>query len=265
MAEGGIDTPLFVMMAIKKGGDALRDVVNKIILDLDRRIMNHSVSAKQNDTVTRTLCFTLKNGGEVFPLEHVKLVAIKGIKPDGTSFYNDCVICGNEIRYTITNQVVAAEGTVTCALELYDSTGRQLTSPQFYIEVYSELFNDRIMESANDYSGIKEVLKTVESAVSACLDAEQRILNIVENITDYETTAREQAEQSAAYARQAEGCMISAQSAAGEAEDTAKDVASKLEDYMKKEEFILATEQDIDNIINLEIDAFGEEQEDSNE
>lgn len=178
----------------------MRDVTEKIILDLDRKTMNHSVSMKLGDTKTRELCITLKNCGVVYPLDGTLFAIIKAIKPDGTKVYNDCVIRGNEIRYTVKNQVIAMEGVVTCELELYGSDGSLLTSPQFYIEVYKDLFSDNVVESENEYSGIQEALKICQEAQSASCDAKVAAENAKDAAEESKDLAADSALLSKSYA-----------------------------------------------------------------
>jgi len=169
-------------MLSERRKDMRNDVINHITLDLGRQTANKSVSMKRNDTNTRTLHFTLMNEGEIYTLENILIANIRGVKPDGTIFYNDCVIDGDEIHYEVTNQTIATAGEVICELVLMDRNNEEISSSQFAIVVYDSLFGDNVMESVNEYLGLKALVTACEKSESGCAGAEERIKELLNKV-----------------------------------------------------------------------------------
>ena len=217
----------------------MKEVVNRFSLSLDTRLWNKSISVKKNDTLTRVLHVTLVKDGEVYSLENILVAAIKCIKPDNTLVYNDCAIVGNEIQYVISNQTIAAEGTVTCEMVLSDDQGQILTTPQFYIEVYDDLFGSEALESANEYKGIEKIAADCESAKNQCNAAVKRTEYTAEQITENMERSAELATQVSEaaqsietqvsevmqYAIHAEDVGMQAQTSATQAQESAASAA----------------------------------------
>lgn len=130
----------------------MESVINKIRIPLDKPLSRIVVSVKKNDANTRKLCITLTNNGVVYELKNIKMAAVKGIKPDNTIFYNDCVIDCNEIQYTLTSKSIAVEGCVKCELVLYGDDTEVITSARFDIYVYDSVFDDDVIESTDEYN-----------------------------------------------------------------------------------------------------------------
>lgn len=135
-----------------KAGEGMQEVRNKLKLSLDRPLSRCSVSVKKNDTFTRTLYITLVNNGSVYVLDNVQVAAVKAVKPDGHRIYNTCIIRDNEIIYQMTNQTICVPGTVHCELKLFGYDGETLTTAEFSIEVYENLFDDGELESVDEYN-----------------------------------------------------------------------------------------------------------------
>lgn len=130
----------------------MESVINKIRIPLDKPLSRIVVSVKKNDANTRKLCITLTNNGVVYELKNIKMAAVKGIKPDNTIFYNDCVIDCNEIQYTLTSNSIAVEGCVKCEIVLYGDDTEVITSARFDIYVYDSVFDDDVIESTDEYN-----------------------------------------------------------------------------------------------------------------
>ena len=180
------------------------------------------------DTKARTICISLINEGELFSLDGIVMAAIKGIKPDGKLFYNSCTIVGNEVQYNVTNQTNNVEGDVICELHLFDGDNNVITSPEFTIKVYATLFNDDIVESQNEYSGIpaaiaecmKQRIACDEDAANAKLYLEA-VKEVKENINESQKVVEE--------------CREYCEHAAimSESQKTAAESATKAKTYME--------------------------------
>lgn len=130
----------------------MESLINKIRIPLDKPLSRSIVSVKRNDSNVRKLCITLTNNGIVYELDNIKMAAVKGIKPDNTVFYNDCVINDNEIQYTLTSQSVATEGCVKCEIVLFGDNAEVITSARFDLFVYKSVFDDDVLESTDEYN-----------------------------------------------------------------------------------------------------------------
>ena len=101
----------------------MQDVIDKIRLDLTKSKVRTSISVCRGDTISRTICITLLNNGTVYEISDKSIATLLATKPDGKRVYNDCVIQGNEICYTIKNQLIAVAGDVECQIKLTANDG----------------------------------------------------------------------------------------------------------------------------------------------
>lgn len=144
------------------------NVINNIRLDLNKEMQRVSVSVRKNDTTTRRLDITLVDHGQVVSLENASIALLMAEKPDGRQLYNDCVINGDEIQYTLTTQTINVVGEVRCQVQVTYSDGSMLTSPVFLIAVYSPMVNDTVVESMNEYDAVSQfVVQAEQSAAQA--------------------------------------------------------------------------------------------------
>lgn len=197
----------------------MRDVINKLCVDLDKPVIQKRISVTQGDTATRTICITLTHGGAVYPLDGVLVAIFKGKKKDGRVLYNDCVIDGNEIRYTITNQTISVVGTVECCIELYDKNGEVLQSPVFIIQVAEPVYPSDTLKSANEYKGIEATVALAEEAKRVSLEAEENVLRKKEEISE---TYNKYLELYASYVKLEESTTENAQDAKTSCENANK-------------------------------------------
>lgn len=145
----------------------MQDVIDKIRLDLNKSKVRTSISVCRGDTISRTICITLLNNGTVYEISDKSIATLLATKPDGRMVYNDCVIQGNEICYTIKNQLIAVAGDVECQIKLTANNGTVIHTPVFIIRVYEKLFDESILESTNDYSAMQTYCMRAENAATA--------------------------------------------------------------------------------------------------
>ncbi len=139
------------------------EVINKIRIELTEQKRRTSVSICRGDTISRIICITLLNCGSVYEIPDKAIATLSAVKPDGKTVYNDCVINGNEIQYTITNQLITVSGDVECQIKL--TVGDlNITTPVFIIRVYEKLFDESILESSNDYTALQTYCARAEIA-----------------------------------------------------------------------------------------------------
>lgn len=156
----------------------MKDTVNKLRIDLDRQKTRTSVSICKGDTLSRTIYVTLLNSGCVFDIPDSAIATLLAKKPDGKIVYNDCVTNGNEISFTITNQLIAVAGDIECQIKV-TCDDKVITSPVFLIRVYERLFDETILESTNDYSALQTYCSRAEKAAAKI---DETIGNISESI-----------------------------------------------------------------------------------
>ena len=147
--------PCFLIMG-EKEADMKNDIIQNIRLDMNAPKIKSSLSVRLGDTCTRSIHVTLSNGGSVVSMENALVALIEIEKPDGNHCYNDCVISGNEIQYTITTQTVNVEGTCKCQISVTFEDGAVITSPIFDLVVYSQLVDQNEMKSQNEYTSLTE-------------------------------------------------------------------------------------------------------------
>lgn len=153
--QGGIMLPCFLIMG-EKEADMKNDIIQNIRLDMNAPKIKSSLSVRLGDTCTRSIHVTLSNGGSVVSMENALVALIEIEKPDGNHCYNDCVISGNEIQYTITTQTVNVEGTCKCQISVTFEDGAMITSPIFDLVVYSQLVDQNEVKSKNEYTSLTE-------------------------------------------------------------------------------------------------------------
>lgn len=147
--------PCFLIMG-EKEADMKNDIIQNIRLDMNAPKINSSLSVRLGDTCTRSIHVTMSNGGSVVSMENALVALIEIEKPDGNHCYNDCVISGNEIQYTITTQTVNVEGTCKCQISVTFEDGAVITSPIFDLVVYSQLVDQNEVKSQNEYTSLTE-------------------------------------------------------------------------------------------------------------
>lgn len=147
--------PCFLIMG-EKEADMKNDIIQNIRLDMNAPKIKSSLSVRLGDTCTRSIHVTMSNGGCVVSMENALVALIEIEKPDGNHCYNDCVISGNEIQYTITTQTVNVEGTCKCQISVSFEDGAVITSPIFDLVVYSQLVDQNEVKSQNEYTSLTE-------------------------------------------------------------------------------------------------------------
>lgn len=132
------------------------NIVENIRLEMKAPYIKSRISVRKGDVCTRTLHITLASGGSVEALDDAEIALIMIRKPDGNFCYNDCVIRGNEIQYTITSQTINVAGECACQVQVTFNDGAVITSPEFTIVVYQPLVDNNAVKSQNEYTSLTE-------------------------------------------------------------------------------------------------------------
>ena len=132
------------------------DSIENIRLEMKNHKSTVKISVRKGDTKTRTVHATLANSGSLISLKNALLAEIIIDKPDGTQCYNNCVIDGDEIQYTIRSQAINVEGICKCHFEITYEDGAVVYSPEFSMVVYDPMRNKNVIKSQNEYSALTE-------------------------------------------------------------------------------------------------------------
>lgn len=133
----------------------------QFLLDVHEINSQVLLSFKEGDT-GRVLHITLTEDGDIFDIPDGCVAVFTALKPDGKIVFNDCVIDGNEITYTVTGQSTAITGKHDCELRLYGAGNTILTSPRFTIIVHPAAYADRI-ESTDEYNALNNLIYEASS------------------------------------------------------------------------------------------------------
>lgn len=220
--------PCFLIMG-EKEADMKNDIIQNIRLDMNAPKIKSSLSVRLGDTCTRSIHVTMSNGGCVVSMENALVALIEIEKPDGNHCYNDCVISGNEIQYTITTQTVNVEGTCKCQISVTFEDGAMITSPIFDLVVYSQLVDQNEVKSQNEYTSLTEQV-VMANAYANNAKASETAAGVSEtNAKASEDAAKESETNALSYANDASQSAqeaLASKEAAAESETNAKAYAA---------------------------------------
>ena len=171
------------------------DVVQNIRLELSKPKVRTIISVRKSDTRTRTIHVTLTMNGCVYELDNAMMAIFNAEKPDGKRCYNDCVISGNEIQYTVTTQTINVLGECKCNIEVTFMDGSVITSPEFLIMVYDKNVDETDVQSQNEYTALTQQVvqakKYEESALMSASSAAEYASNAEASANNAETSRAE--------------------------------------------------------------------------
>lgn len=146
-------------------------LTHRLLLDMRTLTSQTTVHIKKGDTKNK-LVISLTENGKMYEISPASHAAFVGKKPDGKIVFNDCVVVGNTIEYTITAQTSVAVGLVNCELRLYDANTNLLTSPRFTIVVDEIIYNpDEIqIESANEINVLDSLISEAARLIAEIED-----------------------------------------------------------------------------------------------
>ena len=138
----------------------MNSVTTELKLNVNRKEPTQRIFAKQFDRNARVLKISLYDGSIPYPLENIGRACIRGSKPDNNQFFNDCEIDGDNIIATLSEQILASNGTVMTDIVLFAAGENSpiLSSEVFYIDVFPSYFDDKQAESDSEYSAVIDAL-----------------------------------------------------------------------------------------------------------
>lgn len=134
--------------------------IDRIRMDIDKKLAGVIPSVQWDDNM-RFIHINIVNGSEAFDLTGYS-VKVAGLKPDGTSFFNDVRVVNAQegfIEVVLTEQMNAAAGSVRCEVKIYSEKGVISTQP-FILYVETSVTNKDIT-SSNEFGALTEALNKI--------------------------------------------------------------------------------------------------------
>lgn len=210
----------------------MKDSAYKISLDIHEHASQAVLKAKKTDT-GRELHITLRAGGTPYIIADDCYAAFKATKPDGTILFNACTIENNEIIYEFTEQTCTSVGRCRCEIALYGPNDNIITSPRFSLLVDGTIYPDEIVESADEFSALAELITDTLEATNAATQATQNAVAAAGNADQSAENANKStvmANQSANAATQAAQNAIAASENANGAAGRANEATNAAND-----------------------------------
>lgn len=166
-------------------------LIKPIKFDLNKYRLYERLKAKQGDTESRFLLFQLLDGSLPFNLENRSVRAYM-IKPDGKEVFNDLIVNDRVKGYCtleLTNQVLAAPGTVKLELMVIEGT-KKLTSSVFELEVEKSINSEKSIVSTNEFGALLKGLASLneydnyKNEIAEARDGEKNLLTKVKKIDE---------------------------------------------------------------------------------
>lgn len=129
----------------------------RVPLDIHTTISQAVIPFKQYDS-GRRLEFCLREDGRNYEIDENVFAVLRAKKADGTVLYNTCATIDNMFVYDLTNQTTSALGIVECELTVYSKDKRQITSPRFIFVIEDNIYDDKIIESKDEFTALAEAI-----------------------------------------------------------------------------------------------------------
>lgn len=112
-----------------------RQAVTRLTLDLGLPNCQTSAAIHKGDK-NRRWEITVIDDGKPFHLPDTWTVVLAGVKPDGTSLYNGCVVDDGKIVYDFASgpQIATCEGTFRIQFDIFDEEGDVVATPKIWVD-----------------------------------------------------------------------------------------------------------------------------------
>ena len=207
------------------------DIIQRLTLDVSRDGIQANVIAVQGERGVRSLVISLRNGSQAVALDHAYGAALKGVKPDGGELFNSCVVYTkdgvfpNAIVYHMTEGTVAAAGSFTVRLMVWNKIGETLYSPEFSITVKA---NERLDNEDVPKDEFTAFIQAMAEAQATAKGIEERTEEVFAEAARIDAVAEEAKAEAAAAKREAEAARELVAEVQGEAEEAQKVIEEKL-------------------------------------
>ena len=213
-------------------------------LNMNQGKVRKSICAFENDSVPRTIIFTISDNGMLMDLSDLLFAEIFIKKSNGYESDQACIINGNSVEYTLRSSDITPVGRHEAQLFLTFEDGTVLTTATFWIEVHAKILNQSDQKSMNEYTSITQQLVLAEERAKAALDAKESaeesvnranecvtlIAGMEENVQKLETQTEANANVAKEKATAADKSAIDA----GEARDSAIAASNSAKTYEQK-------------------------------
>lgn len=137
-------------------------IIKEITLDAVRDNAGCTVSAKQNDALSRFIKAKITADRKAVKFNSVATVMINALRPDGEAggFVGELNADGS-VTVPITSWMLAESGTVKCDVSVFDGTEKLTTMP-FFITVEENLYNGEGIENKEEYTVLSSLMAEVQ-------------------------------------------------------------------------------------------------------
>lgn len=136
------------------------------------------VNVSQADAGTRTLKFNVFNRNELYTIPSDVKAEVVGTKQDHHCFVNECTMSGSVVSVSVTGQMTAVQGDVTCKIRfIKDGTSNVLGSAIFILRVDTAALPEDADLSASDIPMIEEVLAIAPELRNAVIEVRSNAQN----------------------------------------------------------------------------------------
>lgn len=154
----------------------MKNVYNRITLDVDDMTSQVSLSIKKGDTA-RGIIATLVKDGKMFEIEDGCSVVFTAISSDGSIIDAGCQVQNNKISLVFPNDFVFWSGKADCDISVSDTAGKTIASPHFSV-VFFNPAREQYARDAVESSAFQQLTSLVEQATNVIEQVEQTEDNV---------------------------------------------------------------------------------------
>ena len=144
------------------------EAINELSLDFKVPKIR-SVRCIQGDKNTLRIHITLTSNGQKHSLDPKTMFArCEMLTPSGSQIMRDCTIDSDgTVFLSLTDDIVFTVGTIKAQIQVIQSNTQQiLTSMPFNIMVYTNLLDEERVQSANDYTSLKNMFLRMDKVIN---------------------------------------------------------------------------------------------------
>ena len=143
-----------------------------LVMDFARPKKSYSILIAEGDQRSRVLKVVLMNNGKAMDLSDVQTATIKAVKPDEAIVFGDGTIetdgTGNPtnvVSYVLPADLSDVVGRTSVTVTLVSEAAERITTPEFYVIVGNQLYNENDYVSESDLTGFQDLLNRALAAV----------------------------------------------------------------------------------------------------
>ena len=143
-----------------------------LVMDFARPKKSYSILIAEGDQRSRVLKVVLMNNGKAMDLSDVQTATIKAVKPDEAIVFGDGTIetdgAGNPtnvVSYVLPADFSDVVGRTSVTVTLVSEAAERITTPEFYVNVGNQLYNENDYVSESDLTGFQDLLNRALAAV----------------------------------------------------------------------------------------------------